>query len=55
VAIVTGTSAGIGAGIARLLVQKGMIVVGVARRENKVQVEPHNLCTNLSFINLKPN
>jgi NADP+-dependent farnesol dehydrogenase len=41
VAIVTGTSSGIGAAIARQLVENAMRVVGVARREDKVQVYSH--------------
>ena len=38
VAIVTGASAGIGAAICRSLVQLGMVVVGAARRVDKIQV-----------------
>jgi NADP-dependent 3-hydroxy acid dehydrogenase YdfG len=38
VAIVTGASAGIGAAIVRALVENSMKVVGVARREDRVQV-----------------
>jgi NADP+-dependent farnesol dehydrogenase len=47
VAIVTGTSSGIGASIARQLVENAMKVVGVARREDKVQVCTH--CNSLLF------
>ena len=38
VAIVTGASAGIGAAICRSMVQLGMVVVGVARRVDRIQV-----------------
>jgi NADP-dependent 3-hydroxy acid dehydrogenase YdfG len=44
VAIVTGASAGIGAAIACALVENSMKVVGVARREDRVQV--YNNCFN---------
>ncbi|KAF4527083.1 hypothetical protein B566_EDAN015355 [Ephemera danica] len=39
VAIVTGASAGIGAGIAQILVENGMKVVGVARRTDPIKDE----------------
>lgn len=48
VAAVTGASAGIGAAIARSLVQKGMIVVGLARRREKMEVRKIKI--NVSFI-----
>jgi NADP-dependent 3-hydroxy acid dehydrogenase YdfG len=43
VAIVTGASAGIGAGIARLLAENGLKVVGIARRSERVEVSNSNI------------
>lgn len=38
VAVVTGASSGIGAAISVALANSGMIVIGLARRESKVEV-----------------
>ena len=39
VALVTGASTGIGASIAKSLVQHGMKVIGVSRNPEKIQVQ----------------
>nr|CAD7266722.1 unnamed protein product [Timema shepardi] len=43
VALVTGASSGIGAGVAKELVKQGLKVVGVARRVNKIKVTTFTL------------
>lgn len=43
VALVTGASVGIGAAVARALVQQGMRVVGCARNVDKIEVRNLNL------------
>jgi NADP-dependent 3-hydroxy acid dehydrogenase YdfG len=51
VAVVTGASAGIGAAVARALVLKGLVVAGVARRVEKIQVRRFQLLS-LAFLNV---
>ena len=43
VALVTGASVGIGAAVARALVQHGMRVVGCARSVDKIEVSAPNI------------
>lgn len=42
VALVTGASSGIGASVAESLVKHGMIVVGMARRVENIEVDFHS-------------
>lgn len=50
VALVTGASSGMGAAIVRALVHHGMVVIGLARREDKVKVR--HSCTMFDYCNL---
>lgn len=42
IALITGASGGVGAALATQLVKKGMIVVGLARRVEKIDVSIKN-------------
>lgn len=49
VAVVTGASAGIGADISLALAQQGMLVVGLARRAEALEVMPNWINFDISF------
>lgn len=55
VALVTGASAGIGAAIVQALLKEGLVVVGLARRVDRVEVRiaPYRDNIRVSFITLK--
>ena len=50
VALVTGASSGIGAAITVALAQKGMIVIGVARNKDKVEVSERGCVAIFIYI-----
>ena len=55
VALVTGASSGIGAGIARCLATNGMKVVGCSRKIEKIQVKYLlTIYLRYAFINRRP-
>lgn len=49
VAVVTGASAGIGADISLALAQQGMLVVGLARRAEALEVMPNWINFDISY------
>ena len=50
VALVTGASSGIGAGIATALVKNGMIVIGVARDVDRIKVSQLKQIRGLAYL-----
>lgn len=53
VAVVTGSSVGIGAAITKTLLKRGLIVAGVARREDKLKVSTQHTFIPILKIILK--